>query len=215
MKNLSNYNKSLLVVETVLKEVNLFLEQKQIYTEATISKAQITKAVETINSESVDGMKLDLKVVLSFAAGIQGFMGPAKKFFASGKFSSFSEQELIFLAIALVGSLQKKDTQMFKTLLNRIVSEKRSLKKIIFIARNIFMALMRRLHTVGSMGAFTVLLIPIMNALVNLTSSGVTSVNAKMIEDIILGMGINYSFYALGSGIKNTFIKLKNKFSSK
>lgn len=214
LKRLEHYNSSVQLLSTVFENIESFLEQPVDYSEATISKQKIIAAVETINKESSDGLQLDLRVVLSFAAGIQAFMGPARKFFSTGGFSGFSEQETIFLAIALIGSMQKKDAATFRALLNRVLAGKANLKRLVFLARNIFLALMKRLHTVGSMGAFTVLLIPIMNALMNATGTGgISSVNQKMIQDIILGMGINYSFYALGSGIKNTFIKLKNKFS--
>lgn len=198
-------------VQTILESIEDFLDSDVDYSEASISKDQIKAAVQTINNDAKMGVKLDTKIVLSFAAGIQAFMGPATKFFKTGGFGGFSNQELLFLAIALVGSLQKTDLKQFQLLLARVLSGRGKLKKIVMSAHKIFLALMKRLNTVGSMGAFTVLLIPIMAALSNATAG--TPVNATMIKNILLGMGINYSFYALGSGIKNVYNRLKNRLS--
>jgi hypothetical protein len=197
-------------VQTILENIEDFINTPFHYQEATISKDDIKSAVEAINNDAKLGIKLDTKIVLSFAAGIQGFMGPATKFF-KGEYSGFSNQELLFLAIALVGSLQKTDLKKFQILLQRLLAGKSKLKKIILSAHKVFVALMKRLNTVGSMGAFTVLLIPIMAALSNMTTS--TPVNTTMIKNILLGMGINYSFYALGSAVKNSFNRLKQKLT--
>jgi hypothetical protein len=206
--------KSATAVQTILEEIENFLDSSVSYTEASVDKKTIENAVIEINRGATDGLKLDTKVVLSFAAGINGFMGPATKFF-KGEYGGFSDQELLFLAIALVGSFQKTDMKKFKVLLLRLLKGKGKLRKIVLNAREVFVALMKRLNTVGSMGAFTVLLVPIMGALSNITGGTASAVNATMIKNILLGMGINYSFYALGSGIKNVFSRLQKRLTNK
>lgn len=176
--------------------------------------SKIEKSMELTNKIIKDTLKttgLDFSFLLTWGAGIGGFMGPVEDFI-SGKFPSFSSTDISLIMVALISTYFTENKDQVsklvqklkeKNLFDAFIESKQKVTELILSFNNFMSAVGVTIDKLRKMLSYT-FIIPILPLLINAWDSGALSFDDY--KEIGMRL-VSYGVLTLGSEAVVNFIK--------